>query len=132
MNSLFTVTLTLHLVAVCLTVLLFICRFYWKTVNSPMLHQRWVKITPHINDTILLLSGVSLIFITHYLPFTEDGSWLTEKLFAVVLYIGLGVIAFGRRNFSQFTRGIAFCAALLTLGIILWLAINRVPLLGML
>ena len=132
MSSLFTPILTVHLITVCLTVILFVIRFYWKTVNSAMLQRRWVKITPHINDTLLLLSGIMLIFITHYFPFTEDGRWLTEKIFAVVLYIGLGFIAFGRRDFSQFTRGIAFCAALLMLGIILWLAINRVPLLGML
>ena len=36
--------------------------------------------------------------ITHYLPFTEDGAWLTEKLFGVIIYIALGFIALGRRR----------------------------------
>ncbi len=43
-------------------------------------------------DTLLLLSGIGLIVKTHILPFTESGSWLTEKLFGVIIYIVLGLL----------------------------------------
>ncbi|GAA0469194.1 MULTISPECIES: SirB2 family protein [Tatumella] len=132
MNNYFTVIKSIHIFTAIVSVLLFTGRFYWKTAGSAMMQRRWVKITPHINDTLLLLTGIMLVLITRYYPFTADGSWLTEKLMAVILYIGFGFVAFGRRNFSPFIRGIAFCAALLMLVIIVFLAINRIPLVGML
>jgi hypothetical protein len=65
------------------------------------------------------------------LPFTEDGAWLTEKLFGVIIYIALGFIALGRRRpRSQQSRFIAFLLALVVLFIIIQLAITRIPILG--
>lgn len=64
-------------------------------------------------------------------PFTEDGAWLTEKLFGVIIYIALGFIALGRRRpRSQQSRFIAFLLALVVLFIIIQLAITRIPILG--
>jgi uncharacterized membrane protein SirB2 len=101
------------------------------TAASPLLNQRWVRIAPHCSDTLLFLSGAGLMAITHYLPFTEDGAWLTEKLFGVIIYIALGFIALGRRRpRSQQSRFIAFLLALVVLFIIIQLAITRIPLLG--
>lgn len=95
------------------------------------LNQRWVRIAPHCSDTLLFLSGAGLMAITHYLPFTEDGAWLTEKLFGVIIYIALGFIALGRRRpRSQQSRFIAFLLALVVLFIIIQLAITRIPILG--
>lgn len=98
---------------------------------DPLLNQRWVRIAPHCSDTLLFLSGAGLMAITHYLPFTEDGAWLTEKLFGVIIYIALGFIALGRRRpRSQQSRFIAFLLALMVLFIIIQLAITRIPILG--
>jgi uncharacterized membrane protein SirB2 len=48
--------------------------------------------------------------ITHYLPFTEEGTWLTEKLFGVIIYIALGFIALGRRRRAASRAGLSpFC-----------------------
>lgn len=66
--------------------------------GNRLLDQRWVRIAPHCSDTLLFLSGAGLMAITHYLPFTEEGTWLTEKLFGVIIYIALGFIALGRRR----------------------------------
>lgn len=86
---------------------------------------------PHCSDTLLFLSGAGLMAITHYLPFTDDGAWLTEKLFGVIIYIALGFIALGRRRpRSQQSRFIAFLLALVVLFIIIQLAITRIPILG--
>ena len=116
--NLFTAVLYLHIASVVVSVGLFVLRYWWMYHQSPLLNQ-------------LFLSGAGLMAITHYLPFTEDGAWLTEKLFGVIIYIALGFIALGRRRpRSQQSRFIAFLLALVVLFIIIQLAITRIPILG--
>lgn len=120
----------LHLLTVAVTISLFLLRFYWQRVGSAMLQQRWVRILPHINDTLLLLSGASLVMITHFYPFSPQGSWLTEKLLGVIIYIALGSVALSRRPRSDRTRWTAFIVALIALVTIIKLALSKMPLLG--
>jgi len=120
----------LHLVTVWITVTLFLLRFYWLRRGSPLLTRRWVRILPHVNDTLLLLSGVALVMITHFYPFTPQGSWLTEKLLAVIIYIALGFVALSRRPRTDRTRWIAFLVALIALVTIITLALTKMPLWG--
>lgn len=120
----------LHLVTVWITVTLFLLRFYWLRRDSPLLTRRWVRILPHVNDTLLLLSGVALVMITHFYPFTPQGSWLTEKLLAVIIYIALGFVALSRRPRTDRTRWIAFLVALIALVTIITLALTKMPLWG--
>jgi uncharacterized membrane protein SirB2 len=90
-----------------------------------------VRVAPHCIDTILFLSGAGLMWLTGYMPFTDKGTWLTEKLFGVIIYIVLGFIALGRRRpRSQQTGFIAFLLGLVVLYIIIKLATTRIPLLG--
>jgi len=119
-----------HLLTVAITAALFLLRFYWLQTGSAMLQRRWVRIVPHLNDTLLLLSGVLLVTITHFYPFTPQGNWLTEKLFGVIIYIALGAIALGRRPRAQKVRWIAFIVALIALVAIVQLATTKMPLLG--
>lgn len=120
----------LHLVTVWITVTLFLLRFYWLRRGSPLLTRRWVRILPHVNDTLLLLSGVALMMITHFYPFTPQGSWLTEKLLAVIIYIALGFVALSRRPRTDRTRWIAFLVAFIALVTIITLALTKMPLWG--
>lgn len=120
----------LHILTVAISVSLFILRYWWQYRGSAMLNKRWVRIVPHINDTILLASGVALVMITHFYPFTPQGTWLTEKLFGVIIYIVLGFIVLGRRPRSQQIRWLAFLLALVVLYIIIKLATTKIPLLG--
>ena len=129
--SAFKFLITLHLVCVVSTISLFVVRYWWQYTNNPKLSRRWVKVVPHVVDTLLLLSGVGLVWITHYLPFTVRGAWLTEKLFGVIIYIVLGFIALGRRRpRSQQAGFIAFLLGLVVLYIIIKLATTKIPLLG--
>ncbi|MGF1716964.1 SirB2 family protein [Photobacterium chitinilyticum] len=80
----------LHMVAIALSVLLFVVRYCLMMANSSLLEKKYLKITPHVVDTILLLTGIALIFITGVIPFTESGNWLTQKLSCVLAYIALG------------------------------------------
>ena len=120
----------LHILTVVLTVTLFLLRFYWLRRDSAMMTKRWVRILPHVNDTLLLVTGVLLVVITHFYPFTPQGSWLTEKLLAVIIYIALGFVALSRRPRTDRTRWIAFLVALIALVTIITLALTKMPLWG--
>ena len=84
--SLFTLLISVHLVSVALTIGFFIARYWWRYSNNPLINARWVRIAPHCIDTVLFLSGAGLMWKTGYLPFTDKGAWLTEKLFGVIIY----------------------------------------------
>lgn len=120
----------LHILTVAITIVLFLLRFAWQRTGSAMLNRRWVRIVPHINDTVLLLTGVLLMVITHFYPFSPQGSWLTEKLLGVIIYIALGFVALSRRPRSDRARWIAFAIALLALIIAIKLAVTKMPFLG--
>ncbi|EMO7499499.1 SirB family protein [Salmonella enterica] len=123
--------LTLHLICVALSVSLFVARYWWRYCGHALVAARWTRIVPPVIDTLLLLSGIGLIVKTHILPFTESGSWLTGKLFGVIIYIVLGFIALDYRQArSQQARFIAFPLALVVLYIIIKLATTKIPLLG--
>ena len=130
MNT-FSTLLSIHLTSIALSVGLLTLRFWWRYTDARLASARWTRVLPPVIDTVLLLSGVALIAKTHILPFTGQGTWLTEKLFGVIIYIVLGFIALDyRRARSQQTRLIAFPLALVVLYIIIKLATTKIPLLG--
>ena len=127
----FSLLITLHIAAVVLTISFFVLRYWWRYSNNTLINARSVRVAPHCIDTVLFLSGAGLMWKTGYLPFTEEGGWLTEKLFGVIIYIVLGFIALGRhRPRSQQVGFIAFLLGLVVLYIIIKLATTRIPLLG--
>jgi uncharacterized membrane protein SirB2 len=129
--SAYTFLISLHLTTVILTISLFVLRYWWNFTGNPRVQARWMRIVPHAVDTLLLLSGLGLIVVTRYIPFTANGAWLTEKLFGVIIYIVLGFIALGRhRPRSQQTGFIAFLLGLVVLYIIIKLAATKIPILG--
>ncbi|ATF92337.1 Invasion gene expression up-regulator, SirB [Cedecea neteri] len=120
----------LHIFTVVISISLFVLRYWWQYRGSVMSGKRWVRIVPHVNDTLLLISGFALVMITHFYPFTPQGTWLTEKLFGVIIYIALGFIALGKRPRSQQVRWFAFLLGLVVLYIIIKLATTKIPILG--
>jgi len=121
----------LHLTSVVMSISLFVLRYWWRFSGNPCATRRWARVVPHVIDSVLLLSGVSLVVVTGYMPFTANGAWLTEKLFGVIIYIVLGFIALGRRRpRSQQTGFIAFLLGLVVLYIIIKLAATKIPILG--
>ncbi|WP_353620575.1 SirB2 family protein [Enterobacter sp. Ap-1006] len=120
----------LHIFTVVISISLFVLRYWWQYRGSAMSGKRWVRIVPHVNDTLLLISGFALVMVTHFYPFTPQGTWLTEKLFGVIIYIALGFIALGKRPRSQQVRWFAFLLGLVVLYIIIKLATTKIPILG--
>jgi len=94
----------------------------WMLRDSPRLRQRWVRVVPHANDTLLLASGVGLAVVTGQAP--GDQAWLTAKLVGLVVYIGLGLVAM-RLGRTRRVRTAAFAGALITVAYIVAVAITR-------
>jgi len=115
----------IHLTTIAITLTLFLLRGVWMMADSPRLQARWVRIVPHVNDTLLLISGFGLAIMLGQYPLVNGG--LTAKLFALILYIVLGTIAL-KRGRTKRTRIAAWIAALLVLGYIVAVAVTRNPL----
>lgn len=113
-----------HMTCAALSISFFFVRGLWMMAGSPRLQQRWVKIAPHIIDTLLLVSAITLAVLSSQYPFAQ--AWLTAKVFALIAYIVLGTIAL-KRGKSKSVRIAAFIAALATFGYIVLVALTRQP-----
>lgn len=80
-----------HMLFVAVTVLLFNLRFWLRAAKPQQPLPKILKIIPHLNDTLLLFTGLWLMKITHFTPFGNAG-WLGVKLLLVLAYIGFGMI----------------------------------------
>jgi uncharacterized membrane protein SirB2 len=79
----------LHMTAVALSGLLFMVRGLWLLQGSAQLQAKWVKITPHVVDTLLLVSAIAMLVVAQQFPV-----WVHVKITLLVVYIGLGLMAF--------------------------------------
>jgi uncharacterized membrane protein SirB2 len=114
----------LHLTTIAITLALFVLRGIWMMTASPRLHAHWVRIVPHVNDTLLLASGISLAVLLQQYPLVHG--WLTAKFFALILYIVLGTYAL-KRGTTRKQRIAAWFAALLVFGYMVSVAITHNP-----
>lgn len=115
----------LHLTTIVLTFCLFMLRGVWMLTDSPRLQQRWVRIAPHLIDTVLLTSAIGLTVILSQYPLVD--SWLTAKVLGLILYIILGSIAL-KYGTTKPIRVAAWFAALAVFGYIVSVALTRNPL----
>lgn len=81
----------LHLTFVLLSISSFIGRVYLAEKRPEMLEQKWIKIGPHIINSLLLITGFTLVFQGSWL--SAEYSWIIAKLIALLGYVGLGIIA---------------------------------------
>ena len=103
----------------------FALRGYWMTVDNPLLQHRVAKVLPHIIDTLLLGSALSLLMVLQLSPLTQP--WLSAKIIALLLYIGLGMVAL-RFGQSKKIKVSACLLALLTAGYMVSVAYSKSPL----
>lgn len=116
------ILLTIHVCAVICSGTLFVLRGAWMMNDSPRLQQRWVKVLPHVNDTVLLVAAIGLTLRIDEYPFTH--AWLTAKVSGLLLYIVLGMIALKRGRTRRIRIG-AFVAALLVFVYIVAVALTH-------
>ena len=93
-------------------------------MESSYLQQRWLKIGPHLVDTLLLGSAIYLAIASRQYPGQDD--WLTAKLVALLLYIvaGMWVMRFAKTQSQRLT---AYIIAIASFSYIVAVALSRNP-----
>lgn len=112
----------LHVTCAALSGSMFLLRGIWMLLDSPALQQRWVRIAPHVIDTLLLASALIMVYWSAQYPFAQN--WLTAKVIALLAYIGLGTIAL-KRGKTRVVRIGAFSGAVLVFAYIVGVALTR-------
>ena len=113
-----------HVISVVLSVSGFFLRGLLMMRDSPLLGARWIRLLPHINDTVLLVAALTLAAMSGQYPFVAD--WVTAKVFGIFAYIILGALAL--REASTRRRRIAcWFASLAVFGWIVSVALTRQP-----
>ena len=113
---------TLHVGAVAISGIGFVLRY--ALVAPGTATSAWVRIGPHVVDTILLASAIALAWLLRANPL--DPSWLAAKIIALPVYIVLGAIALRHGRTSR-QRALAFTAALTCYAYIVSVALTRSP-----
>lgn len=116
---------TVHVVFALASVSLFALRGAWVVVRGGQL-ARWLRVVPHVIDTLLLVSGLTLAFLIHQYPFLNS-DWLTAKVVGLIVYIGLGVVVF-RGSGTRWTRAWVGVFALMVFAYIVSVAVTKQPL----
>ena len=116
---------SLHVLTVLLSIVLFSTRFLLLMLKSVGPGQRWLRVLPHINDTLLLTFAVLLCITIQQAPFVTP--WLSEKVAAVILYIFAGMFTLKWAK-SRLAQIIWFIIALSMFAYTANMAINKTPL----
>ena len=115
----------LHMSLAAVSGSLFLLRGLWMLAASPMLQRGWVRSLPHLVDSLLLATAITLAWWSRQAPWTSP--WLGAKVLALIAYILLGSVAL-RYGKTRAVRATAFIAALGCFAYIVITAITKNPL----
>jgi len=113
---------TIHVFCVLLSFAVFFVRGIWMLRDSELLRRRWVRITPQVVDTLLLVSAIILAIQLRLSPIEQP--WLMAKIIALVVYIGVGLVAL-KLGRSKQVRLYAWLMGLVIFGYIVSVAITK-------
>ena len=116
---------TLHVAFAALSFAGFFIRGIWMLKDSPLLTRRWVKISPQVVDTVLLVSAIALAVQMRFSPMAQP--WLMAKIIALLVYIGVGLVAL-RFGGTKRIRLAAWLFGLLVFLYIVSVAMSKSPL----
>jgi uncharacterized membrane protein SirB2 len=118
-SRMYTLIKHLHMTLAILSLAGFMVRGVLHLRRSTLVRHRLSRIAPHVVDTALLLTGLWLAWIWRMHEYMQP--WLMAKLIALLVYIGLGLVAF---RFAPTTacKALAWCAALGVFGYMLAVA----------
>lgn len=105
----------LHVTCVVLSITGFCLRGLLLMRKSALAGRRWLRILPHVNDTVLLAAALALTVQIGQYPFVD--AWLTAKVFGVIAYIILAALAFQAHRSVRLRVG----AGLLAIGVFGWI-----------
>lgn len=115
---------TVHVTCACTSIALFMLRVGLTLAGKEWRRNLWLKVLPHINDTLLLIAALYLAFASHQYPFQSD--WLNAKLCALLLYILLGKQALKAEQ-SRSRAMLFSLGALMSVAYIVSVALTRSP-----
>jgi uncharacterized membrane protein SirB2 len=113
---------TIHIVCALLSISGFVGRGILMIKGSPLLKARWVKVSPHIIDTVLLVSAITLASQWGWPALQMP--WLLAKIIALLLYIVLGSLAL-RPGRPQSIRIFAWLSAIIIFAYIVLVAMTK-------
>ena len=114
----------LHLSCVVLSFLGFGLRAWWMWRCSPLLQHILARTLPHLVDSLLLFSGITLVISYRISPLQQN--WLLSKILALLLYIVAGSIAL-KRGKTKSQRLFALVFAIVCYGQIVSAAMTKSP-----
>lgn len=120
--STFTWLKLIHMSCALLSVLGFALRGYWRLTENPLRSYRLTRVLPHMVDTLLLATAIAMLVQWQLSPL--ELPWVTAKLCALLLYIGLGMVVM---RFAATRQGqlLAYVAALFTAAYIVSVAYTK-------
>lgn len=83
----------IHATTAITSFILLVVRTYFLLHAKYRLKSRAIKLSPHIIDTILLSSAISLVYIGGYSVNLEN-AWIIAKIVTLILYIFSGLYLF--------------------------------------
>ncbi len=100
----------------------FILRGALSLRRHPVIKSRWLRIAPHINDTLLLAAAIYLAQASHQYPWNSP--WLAAKVTALLIYIVLGTLVIRQRGSTELQLS-CYLGALLAFAYMLAVAISK-------
>lgn len=124
----YTLLKTIHMSSATVSYVLFLLRGIWRFSGSPLAAQRWTRVVPHVNDTVLLLAAVAMA--TQVAQYPGYHAFLAAKVGGLILYVALGMAAF-RWASTRRARMAAWLAAQAVFFYIVAVAVAKAPGLGL-
>ncbi len=115
----------LHVACVAISGTGFLWRGLRMLADAPPPTRRWLRVAPHVNDTLLLVAAIALVMLSGQYPFVEG--WLTAKVFGLIAYIALGSLAL-KAGRTKGVRIAAWLAAIMTFAYVVSVALTKNPL----
>jgi len=113
---------TIHMCCALISFTGFLFRSYLMVIDSKWLNHKLILVTPHLVDTVFLLSGFSMAFVLNMGLFAQG--WLTMKIFLLMFYLLFVGIALNRGK-TKCVRIISFFLGIFTFVYIVGIAVNK-------
>ena len=118
----FLILKTIHMCCALISFTGFLFRAYLMVNDSKWLNHKIVLVTPHLVDTVFLLSGFSMAFVLNMGLFGQG--WLTLKIFLLMFYLLFVGISLNRGKTKSIRIG-SFFLAIVTFLYIVGIAVNK-------
>lgn len=110
-----------HVILVVCSVSFFQFR-YWRYHVKRQTPHKLIKIAPHLIDTLLFISGISLALMAGFSPLNSP--WLLYKLLALMVYIVFGMLAMKKTGALQWA---AYLIATFAVVYMIFAATQKLP-----